>query len=127
MTLAGIMAQVGFDTSRTAGTNGSFIVYVKVYLSGVCRAGRSAPASLLPAMRNANRLSGAVIDVPRRLKLCFTSSEYNSSPAAGLPGFEYTLMPGLSLYMNVRWSGPGISRDVAKSLKIASSAKGLHE
>src|SRR5437773_4652167 len=60
-------------------------------------------------MRSGKRLSGAVIAVPRRMKLCLQSSEVNSSPFAGLSSWGWIFVPGRSLKMNSVRSAAGIS------------------
>src|SRR5439155_13093340 len=127
--LAGMIAQVGFDISRKAGTNGRFILKENVYGSGVRRAAPSATGSgvVVPDMRSGKRLSGAVIAVPRRIKLCLQSSDVNSSPLAGLSSWGCTLVPARSLNMNSVWSSAGISTDSAKLLNTASSVEGVQE
>src|SRR3972149_349986 len=92
-TLAGTIAQVGFAISRTAGTNGLLITNLKVGSFGV---------SYL-SMRWGKRLSGAVMAVPRRLKLATQSAEVRASPAAGPFGHETT--SGRRGEVNVRASG----------------------
>src|SRR5437870_3537510 len=124
-----MIAQVGLDISRKAGTNGRFILKEKVYGSGVCSAAPSATGSgvVVPEMRSGKRLSGAVMAVPRRMKLCLQSSEVNSSLLAGLSSWGWIFVPGRSLKMNSVRSAAGISTDSAKLLKTASSVEGVQE
>src|SRR3990172_7876577 len=72
-TLAGTMAQVGLAISRTAGTNRLLMTNLKVVSFGVSYA----------SMRWGKRLSGAVMAVPRRLKLSTQSVDGRGSSVAG--------------------------------------------
>ncbi len=115
------MPQVGFAISRTAGTNGSAMLKLNVYLSGVCSAGRSIAGSVLPAILCGKRLSGAVSEVPRRTKLSLQASESMSSPSNSPPAGAF-LTPSRSVKMKSVTSG--ISSAVARLLKITTSAVG---
>ena len=86
MTFAGTIAHVGLDISRKAGTNGLLILKENVFASGVWSAALSAFASgeAVPEILSGNLLSGAVMAVPRRTQLSFTSVDVSTSPLAGL-------------------------------------------
>ena len=128
MTLAGTIAHVGLDISRKAGTNGSLSLKENVYGSGVCNAARSAFASgeLVPEILSGKRLSGAVIAVPRRIQLSFTSVEVSSSPAAGLSALRLDLDARAQAEDELGLVRARASRrDVAKLLKIGPSSNGF--
>src|SRR5947208_15416224 len=91
MTFAGTIAQVVLYISRNPGTNGLLILKENVFASGVWSAALSAFASgeAVPEILSGKRLSGAVIAVPRRTQLSFTSVYVSTSPLAGLSSWGW--------------------------------------